>query len=84
MVTVDSIQARQSIAARGLLGWTQSDLSEKSGISISAVKNYERGVTNSVGTTAALRLAFEAHGIRFIIDSHAGMNDIGVILREKD
>jgi transcriptional regulator with XRE-family HTH domain len=84
MVLVQSIHARQCRAARELLGWTQMQLSEKSGVSISALKNYERGLTKGIGTTAALRLAFEAAGITFIIDNKGDVNDIGVILREKD
>ena len=84
MAIVNKVFARQSRAARELLGWTQSDLSAKSGISVSAIKNYERGLTQTVGTTAALRQAFEAAGIRFVIESKDGMNDIGVHILEKD
>ena len=76
--------ATLSRAARELLGWTQSDLSAASGISISAIKNYERERTHTVGTTAALRAAFEREGVEFIIETRNGESVIGATVKRKE
>ncbi|MGA7533951.1 MAG: helix-turn-helix transcriptional regulator, partial [Pseudolabrys sp.] len=38
-------------AARGLLGWTQVELAEASGVSEISIKNIERGVTDPRSST---------------------------------
>lgn len=54
-------------AARALLGWKQTDLAEKSGVSLPSIKNIERGATDPrVSTMAALRKALEAAGVEFL------------------
>jgi transcriptional regulator with XRE-family HTH domain len=52
----------QTRAGRALLGWTQGDLSGRSGVSLATVKNYERGTADIRSSTigkieAALREA---------------------------
>jgi transcriptional regulator with XRE-family HTH domain len=59
----------QCRAARGWLDWTQDDLAKRANVSISAVRDFERGrhtpITNNL---SALRRAFEGAGIRFLSD----------------
>ena len=54
-------------AARGFLDWTQSDLSEQSGISRSTIRDYE-GDHHAAhrATLAQLRLALERGGVSFV------------------
>jgi transcriptional regulator with XRE-family HTH domain len=61
---VNSAQCR---AARGLLGWLQADLVERSGVSKKTIVDFERGTTRPYRQTLArLVVAFEAAGIEFI------------------
>lgn len=70
---------RQIRAARALLGWSQSDLAEKAGISITVVARIETAMVDArMSTIAALLECFEAHGVEFANTSDGGM---GVILR---
>lgn len=60
-------KAAQMKAARALLGWTQDDLAEHSGVSGVTVKNIERGTTDPrVTTMTAILLAFDDAGIEFL------------------
>lgn len=53
-------------AARGLLDWQQSDLAEITGLSLTAIKNFEGGIKRSHKKTAqTIQSAFESHGIEF-------------------
>lgn len=53
-------------AARALLGWKQTDLAEKSGVSLPSIKNIERSATDPrMSTMNALQAAFEAAGLKF-------------------
>ncbi|MBP0447735.1 helix-turn-helix domain-containing protein [Roseomonas sp. SSH11] len=66
-------------AARGLLGWSQADLAEASGVSLRTVKVLESApdldpVPGRAGTVAALVDALHAAGVGFI----AGTGRIGV------
>ena len=56
----------QCRAARALLDWTQPDLAEASGLSLTTVVDYESG-RRRVSTEAAdrMRAALEAAGIEF-------------------
>jgi len=63
------ITPNQCKAARDLLGWKQSDLSEKSSIGESTIADFERGVRQPVARTIRdLINAFEEAGIKFIGD----------------
>lgn len=54
-------------AARTLLGWKQSDLAEKSGVSIGTVKAFETGKTDPIpATLTVLQQALAADGVIFI------------------
>jgi transcriptional regulator with XRE-family HTH domain len=69
-VVFDLAQMR---GARGLLGWTQADLAEASGISLPTIKRMEAvGPGRSAGDTiATIQKAFEAAGVVFIPDNGA-------------
>ncbi|WP_431861376.1 helix-turn-helix domain-containing protein [Azospirillum sp.] len=61
------ITAAQIRAARAILGWKQTDLAERSGVSEMSVKNIERGASDPRGSTLAkLQSAFEAAGVQFL------------------
>lgn len=70
----------QSRAARGLLGWKQGRLAKESGVSLTAIRNFERGATTPIrANMAALRGALEAAGVEFIERNGGGP---GVRLRD--
>ena len=62
------ITARQSRAARALLGWTQETLAEKALVSLTALKRLESesGLKVYETTRDQVRRAFEANGIVFL------------------
>lgn len=72
------ITARQSRAARALLGWTQETLADKARISLTALKRLESesGFEVYETTRDQVRRAFEANGI-VLMQSDRG---IGVML----
>lgn len=62
MITIE-----QCRAARGLLGWTQADLAQASGLSKTAINNFEMGRGDVKQTSLeAMRHAFEREQIEFI------------------
>lgn len=62
MITIE-----QCRAARGLLDWTQQDLSDASGLSKTAINNFEKGHSDiKRESQRAIRLAFESADIEFI------------------
>jgi len=70
----------QSRAARALIDWSQDRLAEQSGVSVTAIRNFERGATTPVrNNLAALCTALEAAGIEFIAENGGGP---GVRLRK--
>ncbi len=68
------IDAGQMRAARGLLGWSQADLAERSGISLPTIKRMETvGTGRSAGDTIQrVQKAFEAAGVQFIPENGGG------------
>lgn len=72
------ITARQSRAARALLGWTQETLADKARISLTALKRLESegGLRVYESTCDQVRRAFESNGVIFL-NSDQG---IGVLL----
>ena len=57
----------QCRGARGLLGWTQQDLADASGLSKTAINNYEKGHSDiKAESLKAIRMAFESAEIEFI------------------
>jgi transcriptional regulator with XRE-family HTH domain len=63
-MTITTAQIR---GARGLLDWSQSELSRRTGISTTSIGNIESGHTQARESTLALiRTAFERSGVDFI------------------
>jgi transcriptional regulator with XRE-family HTH domain len=55
----------QSRAARGWLGWSQAELAAKANVSLSTVRDFEKGRHVPIAATlAAMHRVIEAAGIR--------------------
>jgi len=55
----------QSRAARAWLNWSQADLAKRANVSLSTVRDYEKGRHMPIATTlAAMRTAIESSGMR--------------------
>jgi transcriptional regulator with XRE-family HTH domain len=68
MITLPQIRA-----ARALLGWTQAELAEASGISIPAIARLEQGIGNPrADTVQSVQNAFETNGVEF--NGESGVN----------
>jgi transcriptional regulator with XRE-family HTH domain len=70
MMTVEQLRA-----ARGLLGWSQSELAVRAGLSLPTVKRLEGGFGPRVSddAQAKLRRAIEAAGIEFLHENGGGL-----------
>ena len=68
-------------AARALLGWSQTELASRSGLSLPTVKRVEGGFGPNVSEEARAKLqhALEAAGLEFLEENGAG---IGVRFRK--
>ena len=77
MVTIEQLRA-----ARGLLGWSQSELAARAGLSLPTVKRLEAGFGPRVSDEARRKMqrAIEAAGIEFIEENGGGS---GVRFRTK-
>ena len=75
------ITTGQLRAARGLLGWSQTDLATRAGLSLPTVKRVEidLGIRVSDDARSKLRHALETAGIEFIDENGGGS---GVRLRK--
>jgi transcriptional regulator with XRE-family HTH domain len=69
-------------AARGLIGWSQTDLAERAGLSLPTVKRVEGdlGIRVSDDARGKLREALEAAGVEFIDENGGGA---GVRLKKR-
>jgi transcriptional regulator with XRE-family HTH domain len=76
------LSVEQLRAARGLLGWSQSELAHRAGLSLPTVKRVETGMGARVSETARdrLRRALETGGVEFIDENGGGP---GVRLRKR-
>jgi transcriptional regulator with XRE-family HTH domain len=64
----------QSRAARGLLGWSQSDLAGAGRVSLSTVRDFEKSRWTPIeNSLAAMRQALEAAGAEFTNGSASGV-----------
>ena len=83
-MSISKISIRQIKAARSLLGWSQDDLAEKSGVSKPTIGMLESQDGETVGGRAetgdALVAALEKAGIEFIAENGGGA---GVRLRKR-
>ncbi|QIX20225.1 helix-turn-helix transcriptional regulator [Agrobacterium pusense] len=76
-----SITVGQCRAARGLIGWSQAQLSEASKVSTASIANFESGKRTPIANNlAAIQSALEAAGIIFIPSNGNGP---GVRLRDR-
>jgi transcriptional regulator with XRE-family HTH domain len=77
VVTIEQLRA-----ARGLLGWSQSELAARAGLSLPTVKRLEAGFGPRVSDEARRKMqrAIEAAGIEFIEENGGGS---GVRFRTK-
>lgn len=74
------ITSAQSRAARGLVSWSQSELAEKSHLSESTIRNFEKDrAVPSINNLAAVVRALEKAGVEFIPENGGGP---GVRLRK--
>lgn len=56
---------QQSRAARGWLEWSQEDLAKRAHVSLSTVRDFEKGRRDPIANNLeAMRRAFEAEGIK--------------------
>ncbi len=69
MVTIEQLRA-----ARGLLGWSQSELAGRAGLSLPTVKRLEAGFGPRVSDAARgkMQRAIEAAGIEFLDENGGG------------
>jgi transcriptional regulator with XRE-family HTH domain len=75
-----SINPAQCRGARGLLGWSQSDLSEASKTATKTIADFERGAREPyLRTLQDVRGALEKAGVEFIEENGGGP---GVRLRK--
>ncbi len=79
---ISLIAVEQLRAARALLGWSQTELAERAGMSLPTVKRVEaeRGPRVSERTRHELQLALELGGVEFIGENGGGP---GVRLRKR-
>ena len=77
MITIQQIRA-----ARGLLGWSQTALANRAGLSLPTVKRVEAGAGPHVSDEARRRIqkALEAGGAQFVSENGGGP---GVRLRKR-
>ena len=75
------ITIQQIRAARGLLGWSQSELAKRAGLSLPTVKRVESGAGPRVSdeARACIQQALESGGAQFISENGGGP---GVRLRK--
>jgi transcriptional regulator with XRE-family HTH domain len=77
LITIEQLRG-----ARGLLGWSQTELARKAGLSLPTVKRVEAGTGPRVSEDARERLktALESGGVEFIEENGGGP---GVRLRKR-
>jgi len=74
------ITAAQTKAARALLGWTQEDLAERSGVVRRTLMSFETGMRSPRSETLEkIRTAFERAGIQFVNNP----DTVGVLHHQK-
>jgi transcriptional regulator with XRE-family HTH domain len=76
-ITVDQLKA-----ARALLGWSQADLAKKSGYSLPAVNNIERGLYKAHDATMEdIVQTFEQNGIQFLDGPGVRLENTGLRIK---
>jgi transcriptional regulator with XRE-family HTH domain len=78
------ITRAQIRAARALIGWTQTDLAQASGISQVAIKNLERGATDPrASTLTGIQNALDRAGVMFLEPGDTRDGGAGVRLKRQ-
>jgi transcriptional regulator with XRE-family HTH domain len=73
----------QSRAARGWLGWSQTELAKRASVSLSTVRDFETGVRTPIANNlAAMRGAIEEAGVRLAFDPAGKPTGITVAVTE--
>jgi transcriptional regulator with XRE-family HTH domain len=76
------ITGAQIRAARALIGWKQSELAERSGVSEISIKNIERGATDPrASTVQSIQAAFDRADIVFLEPGDQRSGGLGVRLK---
>ncbi len=76
------ITVAQCRAARGLLDWTQQDLADASGLSKTAINNFEKSHSDiKAESLRAIRMAFESADIEFMTDGLHKRNETSRVLK---
>lgn len=71
------LTANQCRAARAWLGWGQSDLAERAGVSLSTLRDFEGSKRVPIkNNLAAIQTAFEAEGVDFTFTETGEANGI--------
>lgn len=82
---MDSISPAQCRAARALLGWSQDELKERSGVAKVTIADFERGARTRSPYAETLRrliAALAEAGVVFLADGEAISGGPGVRLRK--
>lgn len=76
------ITPEQSRAARGWLDWTQADLAERANVSLSTIRDFEKGRRSPIkNNLEAIRLSLEMAGVTLLF---RGDTPIGLQFRQGD
>ena len=68
------LNAKTSRAARGLLDWTQTQLAERAGVSLSTVRDFENENREArAANVAAMEKALRSAGIEFLNGGSPGV-----------
>lgn len=63
----------QCRAGRGLIGWSQDQLAEAASVSVTTIRNFERGASAPIrATLSAIQSALEVAGVVFIDENGGG------------
>lgn len=78
------MKPEQCRAARGLVDWSQGSLADKAGVSLSTVRDFEKGRRTPIpNNLAAIRAALETAGVTFL-EAGGVSTGPGVSLRKRD
>ena len=74
------LSPEQSRAARAWLDWSQDDLAKRANVSLSTVRDFEKGRRTPIANNLdAMRKALEAKGVAFEADANG--NAVGITVR---
>lgn len=79
------LTANQCRAARAWLGWGQSDLAERAGVSLSTLRDFEGSKRMPIkNNLAAIQAAFDAEGVLFHFADNGEAVGISVAARGQE